>query len=79
MRANESKHSRMSEEQQWNDRRTFVHNLGDLLSQTRENIFGAELYDNDTVGIMYSSGHIEYINVAMDSFMGIIRDVTRNL
>ena len=79
MKANESKRGRMTEEQAWNDRRTFVHNLGELLAQTRENIFGAELYEDDTVGIMYSSGHVEYINVAMGSYMAIIRDVTRNL
>lgn len=79
MRANESKLGKMSPEQLWNDRRQFVRNLGDLLEQTRENIIGADLNDDETVSVFYSNGHVEHICVAMDSYMAIIRDVTRNL
>ena len=61
------------------DRKRFVHNLGELLSQTREGIVGAELDDDEIVTVTYKCGHTVRINVNMDSYLAIIRDVTKHL
>lgn len=63
----------------WEDRKLFVHNLGELLSQTREDIISAELARNEIVTVTYSNGGTKHINVEMDSYMAIIRDVTKHL
>lgn len=61
------------------DRKQFVVNLGTLLHQTREGILGAYLDDDEIVHVIYSGGHEELINVNMDSYLAIIRDVTKGL
>ena len=62
------------------DREQFVRNLGWLLSQTREGVKRCELVDGETenerVCVYYKGGHRE-INVHMDSYMAIVRDVSR--
>lgn len=78
-RANETFACYMTKEPALEDRKLFVHNLGVLLSQTREGIISAELDDNEMVAVRYTHGHTEYVNVNMDSYMAIIRDVTRRL
>lgn len=60
-------------------RKQFVHNLGELLAQTREGIIGAELSNNELVTVTYSNGYTRRINVDMDSYIAIIRDVTKHL
>lgn len=77
--ANEIKAMHMDRCDALTDRKLFVHNLGILLSQTREGIISAELDDDEVVEITYKCGHKEYRNVNMDSYMAIIRDVTRGL
>ena len=67
----------MYEEEALNDRKLFVHNLGVLLSQTREGIVGTELDDNEIVTIKFISGHEILVNVNMDSYLAIIRDVAK--
>ena len=45
MRANESMAMFMDERDAIHDREIFVHNLGELLSQTREGVVSCELVD----------------------------------
>lgn len=61
------------------DREQFVFNLGWLLSQTRECIVGAYLDDREIVHVVYEGGYQEEVNVNMDSYLAIIRDVTKHL
>ena len=80
--ANEASTRGKSAEVKLADRKNFVENLGMLLSQTRENIIGAVLIDYDTVDLMIQGTerviHL-HVNVACDSYMGIVRDVARAL
>lgn len=80
--ANESATRGKAQEVKLIDRKRFVENLGMLLSQTRENIIGAVLLDYDTVDLMIQGServiHL-HVNVACDSYMGIVRDVARAL
>ena len=59
------------------DRKQFVHNLGVLLSQTREPIVGCSLDINDQVHVVYAGGHETIVNVRMDSYLAIVSDVAR--
>lgn len=68
-----------SDEANYLDRRSFVQNLRCLLAQTREGIASADLDRSDIVTIFYTSGHQRKINVAMDSYLAIIKDVTKHL
>lgn len=77
--ANETQAMFVSDYLALKDRKQFVHNLGELLSQTRERIVGAELDDNEIVTVTYTNGHTVTINVNMDSYLAIVRDVTKNL
>lgn len=77
--ANETQAMFVSDDLALKDRKQFVHNLGELLSQTRERIVGAELDDNEIVTVTYTNGHTVIINVNMDSYLAIVRDVTKNL
>jgi len=77
--ANEVMACYMPEDKALEDRKLFVHNLGVLLRQTREHILSAELDDNEIVTLTYTNGATKRINVKMDSYMAIIRDVTRGL
>ena len=78
-RADETAMMFKSDEENRADRALFVHNLGILLSQTREGITGAYLTDHETVVVTYRDGYTEEINVRADSYLAIIRDVTRKL
>lgn len=77
--ANEVRAMFMNDEDALNDRRLFVRNLGALLAQTREDIVGAELDDNELVTVTYKCGHGVIINVNHDSYLAIIRDVCKAL
>ena len=77
--ANETKAMFVSDDLALKDRKQFVHNLGELLSQTREGIIGAELNDDEIVTVTYKGGHTVHINVNMDSYLAIVRDVTKYL
>ena len=76
-RANETKAMFMSEEGAKLDRRIFVNNLGVLLSQTREQVVSAELDDNEIVTITFKGGATKKVNVHMDSYAAIIKDVMK--
>lgn len=62
------------------DRRLFVHNLGVLLRQTDNDIVGLDWdAETDIVRIEFISGAIKNVNVAMDSYIAIIRDVCKTI
>ena len=79
MRANEAMAAFMSDEDAIHDREIFVHNLGELLSQTRDGVVSCELIDaeKDTeyVLVTYRNGYTKKIGTYMDSYAAIIRDV----
>ena len=68
-------------EQLWDDdRRLFVRNLGWLLSQTRCGVVSCELYgdqDREYVIALYDHGGKREIDVTADSYLAIIKDVTK--
>ena len=78
-RANEVHAAYISNEEALQDKALFVHNLGELLSQTRCSITGAELKDEDTVIIRYKCGYEDTVNIRHDSYLAIIRDVCKNI
>lgn len=62
------------------DREGFVHNLGVLLSQTREDVVKCALIDKgDTVVITFKGGGTRTVNVHADSYAAIIRDVMKRV
>lgn len=63
------------------DKEAFVTNLGWLLSQTREGVAGCRLApDNpDLVIVKFNHGEEIVVNVAMDSYMALLRDVAKNI
>ena len=77
--ANERRAAYMHSDMALNDRKQFVYNLGVLLSQTREGIVGCYLDDQEIVHIKFTDDYEELRNVHMDSYMAIIRDVTKGL
>ena len=81
MRANESMVMLMDEQDAIHDREIFVHNLGELLSQTRDGVVSCELVDaekpTEHVLVTYRNGYKKKIGTHMDSYAAIIRDVAR--
>ena len=80
-RANETRAGIMTEEGAIRDREIFVHNLGWLLSQTRDGVVSCELIDaekpTEHVLVTYRGGGTRRICVHMDSYAAIIRDVAK--
>lgn len=80
-RANESMAMFMDEQDAIRDREIFVHNLGELLSQTRDGVVGCELIDaekpSEHVLVTYKGGGTRNIGTYMDSYAAIVRDVAR--
>ena len=76
-RANESAAMFMPEKIAWMDRKLFVENLGWLLAQTRDDVLGCTLDDHDVVTVTYRGGGTRQINVKMDSYAAIVRDVSK--
>lgn len=79
MRANETSAAFMDEADALADRKTFVKNLGDLLSQTRESVKSCELDDGEIVTVTFNCGATRRVNVNLDSYTAIIRDVVKNI
>ena len=79
MRANESMAMFMDEQDAIHDREIFVHNLGWLLSQTRDGVVSCELVDaekpTEHVVVTYRNGYTKKIGTYVDSYAAIIRDV----
>ena len=59
------------------DRKLFVQNLGELLSQTREGILAARLDNDEFVTVIRRKGDPIRVNVNMDSYFAIIKDVVK--
>lgn len=78
-RANETGSMFMSDGDALKDRKLFVRNLGELLSQTREGISSCELDDNETVSIRFRCGAVREVNVHLDSYTAIIKDVVKKI
>ena len=79
-RANETAAMFMTEQKAIEDRELFVRNLGWLLSQTREGIIGCELVSlkyEEYVIINYKGNYHRQVNVHMDSYAAIVRDVAK--
>lgn len=81
MRANETMAMFMDEQDAIHDREIFVHNLGELLSQTRDGVVSCELIDaeqpTEHVLVTYKGGGTRRICVHIDSYAAIIRDVAK--
>lgn len=82
--ASESKAAYMSPADAHEDRKIFVENLGTLLSQTREGIIGCRLDDDEFVRIDFRTSdplvlHTVRVNVHMDSYLAIIKDVIKHI
>ena len=81
MRANEVRAAYMDEPDAIRDREIFVHNLGELLSQTRDGVMECELVDaekpSEHVLVTYRDGGMRMINTYMDSYAAIIQDVAK--
>lgn len=77
--ANENKAMYMPAPEAWADRCKFVAGLGELLKQTRESIVGVYLDEGELIHICYKGGHEAIVNVAQDSYLGILKDVARRL
>ena len=77
--ANESMAMFMYEQDAIHVREIFVHNLGELLSQTRDGVVRCELVDaekpTEHVVVTYRNGYTKKIGTHMDSYAAIIRDV----
>lgn len=76
-RANEVSAMFMDDADALEDRKLFVQNLGDLFSQTREQVAEMYLDDNEIVTIVYYGGTTKRVNVHLDSYAAIVRDVAR--
>lgn len=66
------------------DKTLFVQNLGALLAQTREGVVGCSYSHNhetqkETVTIHYTNGHKRDVNVSMDSYVALVRDVAKHV
>lgn len=59
------------------DRKLFVKNFGIICSQTREQVEFMELSDDDIVTIHFRGGHTIEVNVHLDSYTAIMRDVLK--
>ena len=79
MKANEAMAAYMPKDLAFEDRQLFVKNLGELLSQTREEVIKCELDENEIVTVFFKNGYTKKVNVRMDSYLAIIRDVTKGI
>lgn len=65
----------------YNDKSLFVSNLLTLLHQTREGsrIVNMYLDKEDMINILFKGGHTKQVNVHMDSYLAITKDVLKVL
>lgn len=60
------------------DKALFVENLGWLLSQTREQVVKCEyIPKNELVKVIFEDGYEKLVNINLDSYLAIIKDVVR--
>ena len=79
MRANEATAAFLSDMDALEDRKNFVHNLGELLSQTREGILSIELDEGGMAVVTFKCGYQEWININVDSYIAFVRDVAKRI
>lgn len=65
------------------DKSVFVSNLGWLLSQTMEGVVSCEYAEDEDAGleqvlVHFSDGYVMRVNVRLDSYAAVIRDVVKN-
>lgn len=81
-RASENLETYVPEEEALAIRRQFVRNFGWLLSQTRDRVLSCDLEvpakGVEYVVIKYLDGSIKRVNVSLDSYAAIIRDVAKH-
>lgn len=81
-KANESTAAFMTDKAAFVDRQQFVQNLGWLLSQTRDGVLSCNLVSpsesEEYVIVTYRGGAEKKINVHMDSYAAIVRDVAKH-
>ncbi|MBQ2918816.1 MAG: hypothetical protein IJE61_06300 [Bacteroidales bacterium] len=77
VKANEVSAAFMPKDSALADRKLFVQNLGELLSQTREGILAARLDNDEFVTVIFKRGDPIRVNVNMDSYFAIIKDVVK--
>ena len=78
--ANEDRAFLLPKAEAWADKVRFVSALAVLLQMTREGVVDLSLSeDGETVTILYDGGSEKPVNVACDSYMAIIRDVTKEV
>lgn len=77
--ASETKAMYVDVDQALADRKLFVENLGWLLTQTREGVVKAYLDDKEIVHVVFRCGQERKVNVALNSYMAIIREVANAL
>ncbi len=60
------------------DKALFITNLAGLLRQTREGAVDLALSeDGETVTILFDGGGTRRVNIACDSYLAIVKDVTK--
>lgn len=79
MKADETSAAFMNDADALEDRKQFVENLGELLSQTREGIESCELNEDEIVTIHFRCGAVRMVNVRLDSYAAIIKDVMKKI
>ena len=79
MKANETQAMKLDEKAAKADRKLFVRNLGELLSQTRMGVILARLDDDEIVTVTFEDGSTLKVNVEASSYTAIILDVTKRL
>lgn len=81
IKSSETMASIMTEEGAIRDRENFVHNLGWLLSQTRDGLLSCELVNaekpSEYVLVTYKGGYTKKIGTYADSYAAIVRDVAK--
>lgn len=73
--ASETKMMFASEEENREDRKLFVENLGKFATQCRNSVVSMNLDDDDVVHIVFRGGAERCVNVRHDSYAAIVRDV----
>ena len=79
MKADETSAAFMNDADALEDRKQFVENLGELLSQTREGIESCELNEDEIILIHFRCGAVRMVNVRLDSYAAIIKDVMKKI
>lgn len=76
--ANEERMMFASAEENHKDKVLFVHNFANLLCQTREQILDLTLSDDgEEITIEFDGGGTRKVNIALDSYIAIMRDVLK--